>query len=40
VQSLDTSAGAAVIEHPSTTYAPRFLIAAVALTGAGLLAAL
>jgi hypothetical protein len=40
VQSADTSIGAAVIEHPSTTYAPRLLIAAVALTGAGLLAAL
>ena len=40
VQSLDTSAGAAVLEHRSTTYAPRLLIAAVALTGAGLLAAL
>ena len=40
IQSLDTSAGAAVLEHRSTTYAPRLLIAAVALTGAGLLAAL
>jgi hypothetical protein len=40
LQSIDTSAGAAAIEHPSTTYAPRLLIAAVALTGAGLLAAL
>lgn len=40
VQSLDTSAGAAVLEHRSTMYAPWLLIAAVALTGAGLLAAL
>jgi hypothetical protein len=40
MQSMDTSAGAAVLEHRSTTYAPRLLIAAVALTGAGLLAAL
>ena len=40
VQSMDTSAGAAILEHSSTTYAPRLLIAAVALTGAGLLAAL
>jgi len=40
VQSLDISAGAAVLEHRSTIYAPRLLIAAVALTGAGLLAAL
>lgn len=40
MQSLDTSAGAAAIDHSSTTYAPRLLIAAVALTGAGLLAAL
>jgi len=40
LQSLDTSAGAAVLEHRSTTFAPRLLIAAVALTGAGLLAAL
>ena len=40
IQSLDISAGAAVLEHRSTIYAPRLLIAAVALTGAGLLAAL
>jgi hypothetical protein len=40
IQSLDTSVGAAVLEHRSTTFAPRLLIAAVALTGAGLLAAL
>ena len=39
-QSLDTSAGAAVLEHRSTMFAPFLLIAAVALTGAGLLAAL
>jgi hypothetical protein len=40
LQSMDISVGAAVLEHRSTTYAPRLLIAAVALTGAGLLAAL
>jgi hypothetical protein len=40
VQSLDTSAGAAVLEHRSTIYAPWLLIAAVALTGTGLLVAL
>jgi hypothetical protein len=39
-QSADTSPGAAVLQHPATTYAPWLLITAVALTGAGLLAAL
>jgi hypothetical protein len=40
IRSIDTSAGAAVIEHASTTYAPWLLVAALALTGAGLLTAL
>jgi hypothetical protein len=40
VRSTDTGVGAAVLEHSSTTYAPWLLVAAVALTGAGLLAAL
>jgi len=39
-QSADTSMSAAVLQHSSTTYAPWLLIAAVALSGAGLLAAL
>lgn len=39
-QSADTSTGAAALQHPSTTYAPWLLIAAVAMTGASLLAAL
>lgn len=40
VQSADTSAGAAAMHHAASSYAPWLLIAAVALTGAGLLAAL
>jgi hypothetical protein len=41
VRSADTSsAGAAVLDHAATTYAPWLLITAMALTGAGLLTAL
>jgi hypothetical protein len=40
VRSTDISAGAAVLEHAATTYAPWLLIGALALTGAGLLSAL
>ena len=40
VRSTDLSAGAGVVEHAAGTYAPWLLIAAIALTGAGLLAAL
>ncbi len=40
ISSSDTSAGAAMIEHSSTTVAPWLLVGALALTGAGLLAAL
>jgi hypothetical protein len=39
-QSADSTASAAMMQHPSTTYAPWLLIAAVAMTGASLLAAL
>ena len=39
-QSADTSASAAALQHPATSYAPWLLIAAVAMAGAGLLAAL
>jgi hypothetical protein len=40
MQSTDVSAGAAVLEHGATTYAPWLLVGAIALTGASLLAAL
>jgi hypothetical protein len=40
MQSTDVSAGAAVLEHGATTYAPWLLVGALALTGAGLLTAL
>jgi len=40
VRSTDTSVGAAVLEHSSTIYAPWLLVGALALTAAGLLAAL
>jgi hypothetical protein len=40
IRSTDTTVGAAVLEHSSTTYAPWLLVGALALTGAGLLAAL
>jgi hypothetical protein len=40
MQSADANASAAAVVHPSTLYAPWLLIAAMGLTGAGLLAAL
>jgi hypothetical protein len=40
VQSTDVSAGAAVLQHAATMYAPWLLVGAIALTGASLLAAL
>jgi hypothetical protein len=40
IHSADTTPGAVVLEHGSTTYAPWLLIASVALIGAGLLIAL
>ncbi|HEY7499568.1 MAG TPA: hypothetical protein VH740_13705 [Vicinamibacterales bacterium] len=38
--SIDTSANPALLDHASTMYAPWLLVGALALTGAGLLAAL
>ena len=40
LNAADASAGAAVLEHRATVYAPWLLVAALALTGAGLLTAL
>ena len=40
LHSADTAGGGAVLEHAATMYAPWLLITALALTGAGLLAAL
>jgi hypothetical protein len=40
LHAADATAGAAVLEHGATVYAPWLLVAALALTGAGLLAAL
>ena len=40
LRSADTSGGGAVLEHAAAMYAPWLLLTALALTGAGLLAAL
>ena len=40
LQSADTGGGATVLEHAAAMYAPWLLLTALALTGAGLLAAL
>ena len=40
LNASDSSASAAALEHPATVYAPWLLVAALALTGAGLLTAL
>jgi hypothetical protein len=40
LNASDSRASAAALEHPSTVYAPWLLVAALALTGAGLLTAL
>jgi hypothetical protein len=40
LRSADTSGGGAVLEHAAARYAPWLLLTALALTGAGLLAAL
>ena len=40
LSAADASAGAAVLDHRATVYAPWLLVAALALTGAGLLTAL
>lgn len=40
LHAADAGPGAAVLEHGATVYAPWLLVAALALTGAGLLAAL